>query len=90
MLVDANVLLDVSTEDVQWLAWSADALSAAAADDDLVSNPIIYAEVSLADDSIEKPRPGAAAANPIAPALRGGVLRPKRHPAARCCSAAPG
>jgi hypothetical protein len=30
-LVDANVLLDIITEDEQWMPWSVDALSAVAA-----------------------------------------------------------
>lgn len=52
-LVDANVLLDVITEDERWMAWSADALAAAAAHGDLAINPIVYAEVSLGYDTIE-------------------------------------
>lgn len=52
-LVDANILLDIITEDAQWMAWSADALSIAAAHGDLVINPIIYAEVSLGYDTVE-------------------------------------
>jgi predicted nucleic acid-binding protein len=52
-LVDANVLLDVITEDEQWMRWSADALSAAASQGDLAINPIVYAEVSLGYDTIE-------------------------------------
>lgn len=52
-LVDADVLLDVITEDEQWMSWSADALSAAAAQGDLAINPIVYAEVSLGYDTIE-------------------------------------
>jgi predicted nucleic acid-binding protein len=52
-LVDANVLLDVITEDERWLSWSADALSTAAAQGALAINPIVYAEVSLGYDTIE-------------------------------------
>ena len=52
-LVDANVLLDIVTDDEQWMPWSADALSAAAARGDLAVNPIVYAEVALGYDSIE-------------------------------------
>lgn len=52
-LVDANVLLDVITEDKRWMSWSADALAEAAAHGDLAINPIVYAEVSLAYDTIE-------------------------------------
>ena len=46
-LVDANVLLDVLTEDAVWLSWSLDSLVAAAECGPLVINPIIYAEVSV-------------------------------------------
>jgi predicted nucleic acid-binding protein len=52
-LVDANVLLDVITEDKRWMSWSADALAEAAARGDLAINPIVYAEVSLGYDTIE-------------------------------------
>jgi predicted nucleic acid-binding protein len=52
-LVDANVLLDVVTEDERWMAWSADALTEAAARGGLAINPIVYAEVSLGYDTIE-------------------------------------
>ena len=52
-LVDANVLLDIVTEDERWMAWSADALASAAAQGELVINPVVYAEVSLAYDTIE-------------------------------------
>lgn len=52
-LVDANVLLDVITEDERWMSWSADALTDSAARGDLAINPIVYAEVSLGYDTIE-------------------------------------
>lgn len=52
-LVDANVLLDIITEDSRWLAWSSQALADAAATGDVAINPIVYAEVSLAYDTIE-------------------------------------
>jgi len=53
VLVDANVLLDVMTEDARWLAWSADALEDAADRYRLVINPVIYAEVSIRYSRIE-------------------------------------
>ncbi len=53
VLVDANVLLDVITEDARWLAWSADALERAADRYRLVINPVIYAEVSVRFSRIE-------------------------------------
>lgn len=52
-LVDANVLLDVITEDKRWMDWSAAAVRACAARGPLAINPIIYAEVSLGYDTIE-------------------------------------
>ena len=52
-LVDANVLLDVLTEDPVWLDWSVDALATAAEAGPLVINPIVYAEVSVRFSSIE-------------------------------------
>jgi predicted nucleic acid-binding protein len=52
-LVDANVLLDVLTEDPQWCDWSARALADAADLGPLVINPIIYAEVSVRFSKIE-------------------------------------
>ena len=53
VLVDANVLLDVMTEDARWLAWSADALEDAADRYRLVINPVIYAEVAIRYSRIE-------------------------------------
>ena len=53
ILVDSNVLLDVITEDDEWLDWSAAALEQAASAARLVINPIIYAEVSIGFDRIE-------------------------------------
>lgn len=52
-LVDANVLLDVITEDERWMSWSCDALATAAGTGPLAINPIVYAEVSLGYDAIE-------------------------------------
>jgi len=48
VLVDANVLLDVLTEDPEWCAWSEGKLLDAVETDDLVINPIIYAELAPA------------------------------------------
>lgn len=53
ILVDANVLLDVLTDDPQWYAWSAAQLDACAARAELCINPIIYAEVSVGFERIE-------------------------------------
>ena len=53
VLIDANVLLDVMTEDARWLAWSAEAIERAADRYRLVINPVIYAEVSIRYSRIE-------------------------------------
>src|SRR5207253_3937491 len=52
-IVDSNVLLDVLTEDVDWLEWSSNALAAAAEAGPLFINPIIYAEVSIRFSRVE-------------------------------------
>jgi predicted nucleic acid-binding protein len=54
ILVDANVILDLVTEDPTWNEWSAAALADAAERDALAINPIIYAEVSIGFDRIEE------------------------------------
>jgi predicted nucleic acid-binding protein len=54
VLVDANVLLDVLTDDPQWYSWSAGQLDACAAETELCINPIIYAEVSVGFERIEE------------------------------------
>ena len=54
VLIDANVLLDVMTEDERWLAWSAGAIERAAERHRLVINPVIYAEVSIRYSQIEQ------------------------------------
>ena len=53
VLVDSNVILDIATEDKQWLEWSADALARCGESSVLVINPLIYAEVSVGIDRIE-------------------------------------
>ncbi len=52
-LVDSNVILDVVSEDEDWVDWSSTMLGRAAETGRLVINPIVYAEVSVAFDSIE-------------------------------------
>lgn len=54
VLVDANVLLDVLTDDPRWYAWSAEQLDACAERAELCINPIIYAEVSVGFERIEQ------------------------------------
>ena len=53
-LVDANVLLDVLTEDPTWFDWSAGALVDASEFGPLWINPVIYAEVSVRFSRIEE------------------------------------
>jgi predicted nucleic acid-binding protein len=48
ILVDSNVLLDITTEDSYWLTWSAAVIEQAANSFRLVINPVIYAEVRFA------------------------------------------
>ncbi len=47
ILVDSNVLLDILTEDPQWVEWSAQMLAEQSRQGNLVINPIIYAEISI-------------------------------------------
>ena len=54
VLIDANVLLDVMTEDARWFAWAAEAIERAADRYRLVINPVIYAEVSIRYSQIEE------------------------------------
>jgi predicted nucleic acid-binding protein len=53
-LVDSNVLLDLFDENSLWFSWSKTALEEAADAGRLLINPIIYAEISVGYDQIEK------------------------------------
>ena len=53
VLVDANVLIDIATDDPRWGAWSARMLSLLGQGARLVINPLIYAEVSAAHSRLE-------------------------------------
>lgn len=53
LLVDANVVLDVLTNDPKWGAWSQSQLEAAALTQAVAINNVIYAELSLAFERIE-------------------------------------
>ena len=53
VLVDSNVLLDVFTEDPAWAAWSEARLADAFDAGEVVINPIVYAEISVAFERIE-------------------------------------
>ena len=48
VLVDANVLIDVLTDDPDWSEWSQAKLLEAYTDDRLAINPIIYTEIAAA------------------------------------------
>ena len=48
VLVDSNVLIDIFTDDKTWANWSEQALADAASSDEILINPIIYAEISVA------------------------------------------
>ena len=54
ILVDANVLLDVVTNDPSWADWSQHQLEAASLRDRLAINPVIYAELSIGFARIEE------------------------------------
>ena len=47
ILVDSNVILDILTEDPQWFEWSAKTLVERSNQENLVINPIVYAEISI-------------------------------------------
>jgi predicted nucleic acid-binding protein len=53
VLVDSNVLLDLFTADPTWAPWSEARLAEAFDAGQVVINPIIYAEISVAFDRIE-------------------------------------
>ena len=53
MLVDTNVLLDVIQDDATWADWSISQLQSQSKVHQLVINPVIYAEISLAIERIE-------------------------------------
>lgn len=53
-LVDANVLLDLVTDDPHWAEWSIAQLEAASLRGPLLINDIIYAEISVRYSRIEE------------------------------------
>jgi len=53
LLVDTNVLLDVLEDDPAWAEWSLHQLRAQAQVHELAINPVIYAELSLAFDTVD-------------------------------------
>ena len=53
LIVDTNVLVDVLEDDPDWAEWSIGQLRGQAQVHELVINPIIYAELSLAFATVE-------------------------------------
>jgi len=53
VLVDSSVILDIVTDDQEWIDWSSAMVQQASETGRLAINPIIYAEVSSRFDSIE-------------------------------------
>lgn len=53
VFVDSNVILDLTTEDPRWMAWSRDSLTRLAEESVLVINAIVFAEVSADFVSVE-------------------------------------
>jgi predicted nucleic acid-binding protein len=53
-MVDTNVLVDVLEDDPDWAEWSLVQLRAQSQVHDLIINPVIYAELSLAFDSVQR------------------------------------
>ena len=53
VLVDSNVLLDLFTDDPAWAAWSEARLAEAFDAGQVVINPLVYAEISVAFERIE-------------------------------------
>ncbi|MBD3334415.1 MAG: PIN domain-containing protein [Candidatus Eisenbacteria bacterium] len=54
VLVDSNVILDIATENSQWVRWSSDALQEAGETSILAVNPLIYAEASIGFERVEQ------------------------------------
>jgi len=54
VLIDTNVLLDVVTNHPQWADWSQRQLEAAALNDQLAINAVVYAELSIGFRRIEE------------------------------------
>lgn len=51
--VDTNIFVDVLFMDSEWFAWSSDRLAVGSADDELVTGPIVLAELARHADSVE-------------------------------------
>ena len=54
VLVDTNILLDIATDDCNWVDWSLRQLEAAALRGPVIANAVIYAEFSVGYRKIEE------------------------------------
>ncbi len=54
VIVDTNILIDVLADDPQWAEWSAGRLREQGRIHELVINPLIYVELSMMFDAVEK------------------------------------
>lgn len=53
-MVDTNVLFDVITDDPIWADWSVRQLEIQALQEQLIANPVVYAELSVSFDRLEE------------------------------------
>ena len=53
VLVDSNVILDIFTEDLNWIEWSESILNFYSVSHSMYINPIIYTEISIGFKRIE-------------------------------------
>ena len=53
VIVDSCVFLDIFTQDARWFDWSSHALVEAANKGTIVTNSVIYAEISIRFERIE-------------------------------------
>jgi len=54
IFVDTNILIDVATRDPDWALWSLAQLEKASLQGSLLINDVVYAELSVRYDSIER------------------------------------
>lgn len=54
VLIDSNIVLDIVTNDEHWFEWSRAQLEDAALAGVLTINDIVYAEVSIGYDNVER------------------------------------
>ena len=52
-ILDTNIFLDILTADSKWLKWSQEQFRKASVEGPIAINPILYAELAAAFDSIE-------------------------------------